>query len=1703
MNLSSEDNPLLSEIVASRLEFAEHESSIITASINEPTARNVVVQLTFDGTATNELDYTVNYETKGDEFLLQSLDSNIRDFEYLDDGRLLTLVDYDNINIYALDGTMTSVSLRENDEYHGGGSIVKDGINIYFIAHQRVSVLNTISMEFTADVIPNLENTDESYLEIMDVVDGKVFYIRRDGGGVFNVQSKLSGEDPVLLSQGNGYPVDGFEGIVADADENIYFQRDDGIYIINDEGNFVRSPVLDSYPGYFQLRKLQFLNNSLYGKIINYSNGENQILRFEANLEGFTVVDFEMGEEVSSITDFTFTSSGQLALLNSLNGGSYQINGYKSVPEITILAGEVTGSLEVIGMEDDLNSPGEEENESIVLGFLDPINASLADGDELSDIELTLLNNELSLNEDLDALVNVPALSSSAVAWGDYDSDGDQDLAIMGIGVQDGIVTRLYENVDGVFVDSNQPNLDPRYEGDLIWSDYDKDGSIDLIVSGLDTSDLPATTVYRNVDGILVPNSDLVLPDLFGSSLDSGDLDNDGDIDFVINGMAIVDGVNVWKKYIYLREGESLVQEQDFNNQFGQEGVRNGTIKIADNEFDGDLDIFMIGESNSKIQNNTFIKPEVQNNWWWNNGYITDMDNSSAAFFGNYIYYMGQTNQSNDALKVYKRSLLSGQEDEMGIAGLINGSIALGDYNNDGAVDMVLTGENENAESVTKLYDGIATINPGYDPMSYSGFVENSEIPLIGLRNSTAEWVDYDGDGDLDLFLTGTSDSGEYTKLYRTDLLNKNNTPADAISGLVFEDLGYGKVRLSWDVPTDDFSDNLGYILRLGTTEGGSEITNTESNLSTGQRLITKSAVIYQNSFETLLDPGNYYWSVQSVDDGLKGSVFSEENAFVLTYEWKELNQGGIIDRNINAVSSPVVKLSDIDLDNDMDLIYGSSENDNDIQVFTLGAKKFMFYDMISNSRNVSDIKFLDFNTDDIQDIIINTWDGTGNSFLKLYNSVPGSVHQEVFSAPGLYQSKIEFIDINNDGIKEIIHIGRTNAEANSQLKVLLYEQEGETISATPLDMSDQFDALKSGSYGFGNIDKDGDIDFGITGLSNTGITSKIYYNDTQIVDSSVVPLFTPSEIEFPEATDSTLDFFDFDGDGDLDIAITGQGVSGPIFKILANNGEAGGVLAFTEVPDTGLIPIREAKLDFGDYNSDGYTDILYSGKVSGEGEVTKLVEFDPLTQTYVDSNFDLSDITNASIAFGDLDGDFDLDFTIAGESASSSQNIIRTYLNVRDVSAAVIESNSLLDVDENKNSEEVFAVNERPDSPINLETEILEFDGDSNTYKIQFTWDLAQDDTTPQAGMTYALKIGTTEGAEDVMSVNALSNGYRLFAGKGNVEHQNEWVVNLPDLPEDGAYYWTVQSIDASYSGSEFATFTTVDPYERLLGDSNGDLTVDVLDIVQDVDYILGNNPSPFVYESADVNNDQEINVLDLVGTVDIILNPSDLMENEDSENKTSDSNDFDYYSSASVGDAEFDWEGNDLYVTSAFDIGGIQLAFDVDFEYVISQDIVDIETLDFTVDETRVVMLYSFNNTTIASSRTKILTRVNASQNLNINEVVVGTTEGTKLNPILKSADELADDSSFDSLKIYPNPVQDMVNIQLTTLEEVDRVSAEIYDIQGRLVFSKELEYSFGQTQTRLNLARLQTGNYIIKISAFNENLLIHQSTKVLILK
>ena len=102
--------------------------------------------------------------------------------------------------------------------------------------------------------------------------------------------------------------------------------------------------------------------------------------------------------------------------------------------------------------------------------------------------------------------------------------------------------------------------------------------------------------------------------------------------------------------------------------------------------------------------------------------------------------------------------------------GLDNGSAEWGDYDNDGDLDLLLCGENERYDATTKIYR-----NDGDDRFSEVG------IWLPGVSKGSAAWGDYDNDHDLDVLLCGRDISGNsISAVYRND----GNHFADILAGL-------------------------------------------------------------------------------------------------------------------------------------------------------------------------------------------------------------------------------------------------------------------------------------------------------------------------------------------------------------------------------------------------------------------------------------------------------------------------------------------------------------------------------------------------------------------------------------------------------------------------------------------------------------------------------------------------------------------------------------------------------------------------------------------------------------------------------------------------------------------------------------------------------------------------------------------------------
>ncbi|MBN2572455.1 MAG: VCBS repeat-containing protein [Ignavibacteriales bacterium] len=204
-----------------------------------------------------------------------------------------------------------------------------------------------------------------------------------------------------------------------------------------------------------------------------------------------------------------------------------------------------------------------------------------SDSKVISRIYENIGNNQFSERQEID----IVDLYSGAADWGDFDNDGDLDLIIMGLNDEDAPYAAIYVNNGlGVFNNSGIP-IPKLYNGSVSWCDYNNDGYLDFIISGLDENNEIITQFFKNVNNSFETDNDSQILPVYNSSLSFGDYDNDGDSDLLLHGFN-----KQWKNKLY-KNGNGKFEETE--TSFAQ--YIDGFIQFIDLDADGDLDIFSGG----------------------------------------------------------------------------------------------------------------------------------------------------------------------------------------------------------------------------------------------------------------------------------------------------------------------------------------------------------------------------------------------------------------------------------------------------------------------------------------------------------------------------------------------------------------------------------------------------------------------------------------------------------------------------------------------------------------------------------------------------------------------------------------------------------------------------------------------------------------------------------------------------------------------------------------------------------------------------------------------------------------------------------------------------------------------------------------------------------------------------------------------------
>lgn len=460
--------------------------------------------------------------------------------------------------------------------------------------------------------------------------------------------------------------------------------------------------------------------------------------------------------------------------------------------------------------------------------------------------------------------------ASSAI--GDIDNDGDNDIIISGAvdtttGGPDTSIATIYINENGVFTPSTNFQLEyALHMGDMELFDINNDGLLDIIITGLSYNDIVNYKLYTYINtGAGFELSQDKLGKIYGS-IASGDFNNNGALDFVTNGTQYV-------------ENSGFVNQIDlFKNLDGDfeksilisNGTQNGNIRLVDLNNDNKLDFIQIGNDTDynplfKIYKNTDgILEETLDLGAIGSGNIEVIDFNADGLLD--IVAQGSDDSSNPVLKVYfNEGNFNFSELDLTSEATSNSSgaktVAIGDFNSDGYNDFITIGEDSNYNGFTKIFL-YNIIDQSFDVVS-----ENTGLLGIGgSGNIIAE--DINNDTQLDLLISGFADiNGDYTgvtKLYK-NLSTITNTAPEPPTSLEME-VVENNLLFSWSGATDDKTPSLGlqYEIRVGTTEGGSEIAKYKL-----------TAPNWMLQIEEL--PESIYWAVKSIDASKLYSVESYE----------------------------------------------------------------------------------------------------------------------------------------------------------------------------------------------------------------------------------------------------------------------------------------------------------------------------------------------------------------------------------------------------------------------------------------------------------------------------------------------------------------------------------------------------------------------------------------------------------------------------------------------------------------------------------------------------------------------------------------------------------------------------------------------------------------------------------------------------------
>ncbi len=507
----------------------------------------------------------------------------------------------------------------------------------------------------------------------------------------------------------------------------------------------------------------------------------------------------------------------------------------------------------------------------------------------------------------------------TSIITGDIDNDGYNDL--IQIGCTDSVATacteylaKVYVNNGTSFVDDSQwsSNLTAVHYGSIALGDIDSDGDLDLALSGCLNGGGSVSSCPNAVDrfsNIYVNNGTSFVESVqwkgdiqntWKSSFAFGDINLDGKLDLILSG----GGALGRSSNVYLNNGTSFVESSTWQQELT--GVYGSSSTLVDVDNDGDLDLFLVGDSGSGYIARAYTNNGtsfVANSSWYSSLLGVELTSTVWGDFDNNgrmdFSLIGHTssdeheiyNNTGSSLISIKSSVPAGD-----LIGIFEGTQSFGDYDNDGDLDLFTSGE----ERYSTLY-----INNN----TFGGYLDDPEPQIFNTAYGPgAVWSDVDNDDDLDLILNGFDYDQQVnlrSYVYVNNITTKNTAPSPP--GTLSANYSNGVLNLSWSAGSDAETPALGlyYNLRVGTSSDGHQIVTGvygggDDNGYFGNMMQRRNIMLNLPNLN-----GTIYWSVQTIDTALKAGSWAIEETYIIEEQQQQQEENDTEAPNIT-ITSPL-----------------------------------------------------------------------------------------------------------------------------------------------------------------------------------------------------------------------------------------------------------------------------------------------------------------------------------------------------------------------------------------------------------------------------------------------------------------------------------------------------------------------------------------------------------------------------------------------------------------------------------------------------------------------------------------------------------------------------------------------------------------------------------------------------------------------------